>query len=270
MTHDNAEQLLPCPFCGETAKLWPDLKVACTNPGCGCWRSIHQQNAVPFYIKDWNTRAQPTPASAMDGGILKALKYLMEYVEELEKAGFGSCEENPAYQQAMGEITEAAIQPVMDQEIKRPKLGDWKKSRDTLQGSAYDQLVPETLQPVADFTDKYNSSDKPWCCWINQETGEECKNPARWDIRWPPFGYEDNTQSCDDHIFNLRGEGRNEITKIPEPVAAPDMVMVPRILETNDAMWQAGRASLARNDKASYGVQISLAWQEMLAAVGKV
>lgn len=49
--------LLPCPFCGEQAKLWRDGKVSCTNTSCGCWRSHLQDNVVPFWADSWNTRA---------------------------------------------------------------------------------------------------------------------------------------------------------------------------------------------------------------------
>lgn len=71
----------------------------------------------------------------------------------------------------------------------------------------------ETITPA--LTLAQSQPIKPWCCWIDQESKVECTNPATWNICWPPFGYEDNTQSCNDHIFHLRGDGKNEVSKIP-------------------------------------------------------
>lgn len=72
--------LKPCPFCGESAKLWNDGKVSCSNPGCGCWKSHLQENAVPFYVDDWNTRTpekQSTP---------EELRFAIGWAETIKKA----------------------------------------------------------------------------------------------------------------------------------------------------------------------------------------
>ena len=42
----------------------------------------------------------------------------------------------------------------------------------------------------------------PWCCFIDEKTGEECLNKATRDVIFGD-GPEDSTQACDEHAQEL-------------------------------------------------------------------
>ncbi len=72
----------------------------------------------------------------------------------------------------------------------------------------------DALVGEEDFTDRYRNNPEGWCCYIDPETKEECKNKMLWEISNEPFGPEDNATSCDLHIFHLLGDGKNIVRKI--------------------------------------------------------
>lgn len=61
-----------------------------------------------------------------------------------------------------------------------------------------EQAVDALCAPVG----KVSEGRKVMCCYIDQETGEECPNRAEWEITSGP-GLDDYTHSCTCHVGHL-------------------------------------------------------------------
>jgi len=59
MTQKENNELLPCPFCGSNAYVWPDGKISCNGNSCSIY-AVQFTDSHRFLAKKWNTRTQPS------------------------------------------------------------------------------------------------------------------------------------------------------------------------------------------------------------------